>query len=171
MNAQLKQVWDPWIMQCQFDGNVTLGDDNVGAGYLARIFTSYTPNPSDVNLGILLAIQSTKGGFGPINTTETKYIFSIEDLGITPAPVSVGVFRSSVVSRVEIDAFRLYDLGNYWRLKGDSIRWYIEGALQDTYSGFTLESAANYKTPASRPLIGIDPQMAPAALDGAAPPY
>lgn len=171
MDAELKQTWDPYVIKCEGDGSVTLGSAGIGAGVLWRILSKYTPNPNDVELGILLAIQCTKAGTGPINSTNTRYVFEIPLLSIAPTPVDVAAFRSNPSTHIEIDNLRLYHLGNRWRLIGDEIRWYIEGVLQDTFAGFDESSAANMRTPSAIPLIGIPPQYAPAALYNVAVPY
>ena len=131
------------------------GSGGRAAGGSGSLQTSYTPDNVNTNPGFWLSIaaqQGTGGGGGALDT-KTTYRLQVPDFSIDTS-VATTTFDADASMKLLFVNHEVYGQnGLVWKVKCDEWRWYINGSLQSTYSGFDVN--LSYFTPASVPMFGI----------------
>lgn len=131
MEAGLKKKWEKRRVRLVVTPSNSRDDATLGGYGLGAAEFKWTPNNSDVELGIRLAASSQLAGAGPITTTDHRYRLFVKDL-YDFTEVRAG-WASPISTHIIINNLRLYgDKTEQVRVKWDTIEWYIEGVLFHT---------------------------------------
>lgn len=99
-------------------------------------------------------------------TAATDVGFDCAGLSITRTKAITGT--ASVTQHIEIENLKVYVMaGPGWRVKGDNLKWYVNGGLEYTHGSFTINGVL--LSPAGLPLMGIPAVLAAGASTNPVP--
>ena len=149
-----------------FDGEYQLrlessGGGSIGGGFsigwTGEILTRWTPSFSSVATGIRMVHEANQTGGG--TTQQVRLVVPL--LGIDETR---SYSDSALVDQlVHVEGLKIYmDHTAVWRVKFDTLKWIVRGAVEHTSSALDHYSPM-MPTPSSIPMFGIPPEMEPAA--------
>jgi len=150
--------WEKWRMKLRLRSSGSYSGEGRAAGGYGSIYTSFTPDNENTTNGFVLSILAQTGtGSNPLTAVKTEYRLQMPSMAIDTT-ISQTTFDTDATMELVFYGLQVYGQNGFvWKTYCDHWEWYINGSLQQTFSGFNVDT--NYFTPSSIPYFGLDPTI------------